>query len=85
MTRVTVTVDDEIFDLVCKNPEALELDPKASQSSRLSQILREGFVARRTLLRDQERRNAYVAHAADPAHGESVTEVFDLAEKSGLV
>ena len=84
MSRVTFTLTDAISTVVEKHPEELDIDPSLSQSGRYALLVEEGASLRRARRAERERRDAYAAHSADPAHRESVDDLFALAVEDGL-
>lgn len=85
MSRITLTLTDTLANVVEEHPDQLDLDPGLSQSGRYALLVEEGAALRRARRVERERREAYAVHAADPAHRESVDDLFALAMADGLL
>ena len=85
MSRVTFTVTDALSSVVEEYPEQLDLDPELSQSRRYATLVEEAAALRRARRADRQRREAYAVHSADPAHRESVDDLFALAVEERLI
>jgi len=86
MSRVTFTLNDEaLATTVVERPDEFDLDPELSQSQRYALLVAEGAALRRGRRAERERQAAYLTHSADPAHRESVDDLFNLAVEGGLI
>jgi hypothetical protein len=85
MSRVTFTLSDELSTVVTERPDELDLDPELSQSQRFALLVADGAALRRARRAERERQAAYTTHSTDPAHRESVDDLFNLAVEGGLI
>ncbi len=85
MSRVTIPVTDTLSVEVEEHPDRLDLDPELSQTRRYALLLEEGAALRRARRVERERRDAYAAHSADPAHREFGEDIFAFAVEDGLI
>jgi hypothetical protein len=85
MTRVSVSVKDELKVGIEETPDEFDLDPSLSQAGRYALLLEEGARLRRARHRERLRYAAYLAFAAEPTHEEATGELFELAVKDGLI
>lgn len=85
MNRVTLNLTDAFSSVVEEHPDELDLDPELSLSGRYLLLAEEGAALRRARRVERDRRDAYAVHSADPAHRESVEDLFALAVEDGLV
>lgn len=85
MSRVTFTLTETLSSVVEEHPDELDLDPRLSQSGRYALLVEEAAARRRASRAERQRRDAYAVHSADPAHRESVDDLFALAVADGLI
>jgi hypothetical protein len=85
MSRVTIPVTDTLTTEVEEHPDQLDLDPELSHARRYALLVEEAASLRRARRAERERREAYAVHFADPAHRESVEDLFAAAIEDGLI
>lgn len=86
MSRTTpLRIDDQLLGRVADHPEELGLDPAASPSRRVSEVLAVGLATLEARVRDSQRTALYEAWSDDQERRDAVRAASRAARRGGVL